>query len=281
LRISLFETPYADTTSTLTPELTTQSKSIFLAFPDGTPFVYISATQAAKGVDSESRSIQSFVINAIPVAISKPQERYELKSTSLTTRSLDALLSMRGAGKGNVAGGGWSVFADDKSNTKALDFTKLPSQNGESGEDKENLGTSKETRKPGPKNANKRTFEHSNPTSHLAPSKQKRLKRVATGRFGVSGCDDDGKDISRFDVRIEDQFSTNAASPLLDDDELPWKPSVKLSFQGSHVFAGIRRLAETGVINAAKMPGWLTGEGNVSVGIVRNGRIDPWDGLKG
>ena len=53
-----------------------------------------------------------------------------------------------------------------------------------------------------------------------------------------------------------------------------WKPDVKISFQGSHVFAGLRMLVEKGVLDGERMPGWMTGEAGVSVGIVKDGRIE-------
>jgi len=52
-----------------------------------------------------------------------------------------------------------------------------------------------------------------------------------------------------------------------------WRPSIKLTFHGTHVFAGIRQLVEHGIIDGERMPGWLTGEEGVTVGAVRNGRI--------
>ncbi|GJD01903.1 CHL4 family chromosome segregation [Colletotrichum higginsianum] len=52
-----------------------------------------------------------------------------------------------------------------------------------------------------------------------------------------------------------------------------WAPNVKLTFHGSHVFAGMRQLVENGIIDGERMPGWLTGEEGVTVGAVRHGRI--------
>lgn len=52
-----------------------------------------------------------------------------------------------------------------------------------------------------------------------------------------------------------------------------WRPRVKLTFHGSHVFAGIRQLVECGIIDGERMPGWMTGEEGVTIGAVRHGRI--------
>lgn len=55
--------------------------------------------------------------------------------------------------------------------------------------------------------------------------------------------------------------------------ESQWRPNIKITFHGSHVFAGIRQLVERGVIDGERMPGWMTGEEGVTIGVVRNGRI--------
>lgn len=70
-------------------------------------------------------------------------------------------------------------------------------------------------------------------------------------------------------------------SPRLDEgeardeavDDGGWRPEIRVTFQGAHVFAGIRRLVEAGVVDGRTMPGWMTGEAGVSVGVVRNGRM--------
>ena len=48
---------------------------------------------------------------------------------------------------------------------------------------------------------------------------------------------------------------------------------MKLTFQGTHVFAGLRKLAELGIVDAARMPSWMTGEMGVSFGVVRKGEM--------
>jgi central kinetochore subunit Mis15/CHL4 len=61
-----------------------------------------------------------------------------------------------------------------------------------------------------------------------------------------------------------------------EDEQAPprgWRPNVRLTFYGPHVFGGIRQLVECGIIDGEKMPGWMTGEEGVTIGAVRNGRI--------
>jgi central kinetochore subunit Mis15/CHL4 len=269
IRVALFDTPYAHSDTILTPELISASKSVLFAFPDGAPFVYVSlpTVQATKDVDAESRSLQSFVVKAIPTAISRPLERYELKPTQLTARSLDTLLAMRGSRREGGIGGGWSTYADENAQSNALDVSKKQDTTALDAEPQEEKLAAATASKEQIERVRKRTFDHSDPTGHLPAQKRKRLKELASGRFGKVGTSTDKKALSRFDVKIEDAVNGNPR----------WKPSVKISFQGAHIFAGLRKLVEAGVIDTRKMPGWMTGETNTSVGTVKDGRMNRWD----
>lgn len=283
LRIYLHESPYNTEKSfqaiSAFPKSSSETaKSIFIIIPDGTPFFYVSVASAGTHlVDTDSRSLQQFAIEAIPKAFSRPNERYELRPTFMTARSLTALLAHRGAERTNNVAGGWSIFADDSFSTSALDYrtsnreTTAPLPEDQN-ENKENLDHAKGT--------NKRVFQHTDSTATLSPRVKKRLKRIAAGRFGTYGLSSDGKGLNRFDVRIKDAFSgpslQSTGGEADDSTEAPvsvWKPEIRLSFQGSHVFAGLRQLVENGVIDGVKMPGWLTGEGSVSIGVVKDGRF--------
>ena len=131
----------------------------------------------------------------------------------------------------------------------------------------------------------------------------KRRRLVAQGRFGNTAKPGDGKGIERFDIRIEDPFPDAAEEEeqdldentrergtkrkgrrssiaieldKIDDDDVQadgWRPDVRVTFHGQHVFAGIRELVEAGIVDGEKMPGWMTGEEGVSLGVVRDGRM--------
>jgi central kinetochore subunit Mis15/CHL4 len=308
IRIALFDTPYA----TLSSHLGTP-KVLFLAFPDGAPFIYVTLpasggapmkSKATAGAGSslmddseEGRSLHAFVLRAIPLALSKPHARYELKTTTLTARSLDALINMRGSGKGNAANGGWSIYADDRTVTDALSLAEteirkkevmqaaekaahmLKSRSTDENHDKEN------TEPQQTEQANvgkKRQFEHADPTGHLPTKKAKRLKSLAAARFGVSGHVEDGKPLARIDVLIRDGFDAKKQLAGNEDSEVGSKGglSVTMSFDGAHVFAGVRGLVEAGVIDGNRVPGWMTGESGTSFGVVRGGRLErAWDGI--
>ena len=51
------------------------------------------------------------------------------------------------------------------------------------------------------------------------------------------------------------------------------RPEIRLVFHGTHIFAGIRRLVEEGLVDGETMPGWMTGQDGISLGVVRRGRV--------
>ncbi|KAH0563214.1 hypothetical protein GP486_002216 [Trichoglossum hirsutum] len=238
---------------------------------------------------------------AIPRAISRPHSRYTLSPTSLTARTLHALLFLRGPGRGNAAAGGWGIFIEGSVECNPLDFLAfkristewLEEVNGDENSDAH--GTAED----------------------LNHRFSKRRKLIAKGRFGNSGIESDGKGIELLHIRMEDPFigvpGTRSLPINIEDiadgilegqesegeneqqkDQPPvmwdslfgpdaenqdlsmhqaWRPDVRLTFRGTHIFAGVRHLTDTGVIDGEKMPGWMTGEAGVSTGVVRNGVI--------
>ncbi|CEJ80007.1 Putative CHL4-domain-containing protein [[Torrubiella] hemipterigena] len=295
LRIFVLDSPYntqlalSGLNSTGTTNFNS-SRTIYLAFPDSAPSLYISkAIAPGNATAGEGRSLQSLIIKGVPQALSRPRERYTLQVTYLTSRNLGALLDKKGAGRGNAAGGGWSVYTDDKDKKSPLD-TILPtpplsrrSSHAITGS-KRNLPISK------------------------AAYQAKRAKLTAQARFGRSGIISDGKGVERIDILMQDPFPSispadfdDAASqppdargpgrrtgvdaalqeaaeddgwdPAAVNNPNDWVPNVRITFQGSHVFAGIRQLVEAGIIDGAKMPGWMTGEEGITTGVVRDGRV--------
>ncbi|KIW05272.1 uncharacterized protein PV09_03804 [Verruconis gallopava] len=294
LRIYLHDTPYNTTTALRTVSTNGRSrkadpseppKSIFVLFPSGTPYIYVSlASSGAHLTDPESKSLQKFVVEAIPKALSRPGRRFEIRSTGLIARSLTALLAHRGAEGTNAAAGGWSIFVTDSKGRNALDFTDA--SDVASRDEIEDAEANKENPAilPGLK---KRIFSHSDPTSNLDARARKRLKLLATSRFGNYALPEDGKNLHNFSVQIKDSFDRRPEARKISEDRVfvddndggvreggSFKPEVRLTFQGAHVFAGLRTLVEKGVIDGGRMPGWMTGEAGVSVGVVKEGRIE-------
>ncbi|MCJ1259431.1 hypothetical protein MMC24_007268 [Lignoscripta atroalba] len=320
LRIYIHDSPYNSQTSLssdVSKGATDASKIIYVAFPDNTPSIYVSlATIPGQTAGGDSKSLRKVVLDALPKAFSRPQERYTLKPTSLSAKSLSALVSVRGPGRGNAASGGWSIFAEGTVEPSPLaGSNSKPQPSTDDDEEKENTPFPHEAeigkkRRGRPSDAD--------PTHHVVKESlhtHKRRKMIAESRFGHSGLQGDGKGIERFDIRLEDPFPTEeihsheatqadtdpdtatspparaptpaaaaASPPHLSPPSPsnsnpppppphPWIPDIRLTFHGTHIFAGLRKLVESGVVDGEKMPGWMTGEEGVSVGVVRGGRI--------
>ncbi|KAF2127261.1 CHL4-domain-containing protein [Dothidotthia symphoricarpi CBS 119687] len=298
LRVYIHDSPYSNEASLAADSHSTDSaKAVFFIWPNGSPFVYSSlATLTGQVVGDDGRHLRDIVQQAIPKAFSRPSARYQLTGTNFTTKSLDALLTYRGPGKSNAAAGGWSIFQDHNFSQNALDFITAQRSDGQ------DKNTSNNGTKPGPGRP-KRTLDT------IETPEAKRRKAVAQGRFGSSAQPDDGQGLERVEVRIDDPFPSSAevdddrsnidqpANPirrgrpsLLDrtaedleeiQNEEGWVPNVRITFQGTHVFAGIRQLVEEGIVDGEKMPGWMTGEAGVTVGAVRDGRMRTKEGVPG
>ncbi|KAL1612268.1 chromosome loss-related protein [Paraconiothyrium brasiliense] len=301
LRVYIHDSPYSTEASLAVDNGNADSaRAVFFIWPNGSPFVYSSiANHFGQVISDDGRHLRDIVQQAIPKAFSRPSARYQLASTNFTTKSLDALLAYRGPGKSNAASGGWSIFQDHSFSQNALDF--ITSQRGDRHEKNGmNKANTTGTVKAGPGRP-KRTLEDKE------TSEAKRRREVAAGRFGSSAQPNDGQGLERVEVRIDDPFppmpdsseqaddadtSNISAQPanhnrrgrpsLLDrsQDEIEeleggdaWVPDVRVVFQGTHVFAGVRQLVEQGVVDGEKMPGWMTGEAGVTIGAVKEGRI--------
>ncbi|KAH0534142.1 hypothetical protein FGG08_007268 [Glutinoglossum americanum] len=302
LRIRLGNSPYG------TPKyqggrlvgLADDGSSVFIAFPDGTPMVYGSLSSKHLG---ETKSLRKVVFDAIPKAISRPREHYTLKSTSLSTCTLQALLFLRGPGRGNAAAGGWSIFVEESVECSPLEFSTFKQVSVKWGQEFYE-----------DEDGEVRRVEEDEDGRPI----KKRRTQIAKGRFGNSGIESDGRGIELLNIRMEDPFTgipgTDSLPINLDEDSpdgtperqkgerenaqdtsrLPikwdslfgssaedqdpsvfqtWRPDIRLAFHGTHIFAGVRNLVDLGVVDGERMPGWMTGEAGVSTGTVRNGVI--------
>lgn len=295
LRILIHDSPYS-TQKSLQALHSSKSgfldepKTLYLLFPDGTPYVHVSMTSnASQYTGADGRSLRSVMLDAVAVALSRKGARYALKSTNFSSKSLDTLLAIRGAGRKNFAQGGWSIFVDESCNPASLDYRSkaipkaLESTSGNSTPKSLSDGKAK------------RQLESESVEDITSSAKRRRA--IAQSRFGNAGLQDDGMPIERLDVRITDPFpviapasasTTNAAKsrgrsqsrpPIdastaeTDINAKAWTPNVRLTFHGTHIFAGIRSLVEQGKINGERLPGWMTGEAGVSVGVVKQGKI--------
>jgi len=285
LRIYILDSPYNTSLALLSSNLSTvdSSKTIYIAFPDASPHVFVSLTTSAPSLTpsnintaSDTRSLRKLLLDGLPKAFSRPRARYALESTGLAAKSLESLLFKRGQGRTNAAGGGWAEYASDKKNDTPLN-NQLPTPPADD-EPTERLKAL-----PILSRGMKRR-----PDDDEDETVVKRRKMVAQARFGNSAMPNDKRGIERFDVRIEDPFPViqngeerqggTASGQETDDLLSDWSPAVTITLHGTHVFAGVRELVECGIMDGERMPGWMTGEDGVSVGVVKEGRIQGFKG---
>ncbi|KKZ64268.1 hypothetical protein EMCG_09751 [[Emmonsia] crescens] len=327
-RIFVIDSPYQQPRQS--PYIfTDSSRIIYLAFPDSTPYIYssqlsspspsgakaIAAAASSNALTTDTRTLCRLVKDAIPKALSRPQERYTLKPTSLTAKSLHTLLSLRGPGRTNSANGAFTVFADAVVDGCPLD-PRLPQSvapenyniPGCTEGGKENIPLPL-TRQHG-KSANmlatigrkKTPFQQSGVPEAETMQIAKKRKLAVSSRFGTAG----GPRIpptlstSTFSSSLQKLNNNNAPPPPpqsipaldrleihLQDPPIPSNPqdgdgdedddetrpsTLSLTFSGSNVIAGLRQLAELGVVDPARMPSWMTGEEGVSFAVVKGGR---------
>jgi len=297
---------------------TDAARIIYLAFPDSSPFVYTSLSSqpgakhngtATDTLTTDTRTLRKIVRDAIPKALSRPQARYTLQSTSLTTKSLHTLLSLRGPGRTNSANGAFSIFADAVVEGGPLDPripTSVSSRNYDydrtnkvekadwSDDGDDDLGTRKEniaqSHLTAGINASIRRFQGigekiSQPLDNEAIHAAKKRKIAVSSRFGTSGKSDTASSttsravpaLDRLEIHLQDppiptslSNDSNAEPQENDDNDFP--TTLSLTFTGTNVISGIRHLAELGVIDALRMPSWMTGEDGVSSAVIRGGR---------
>ncbi|BCS28968.1 CENP-N/CHL4 family protein [Aspergillus puulaauensis] len=292
LRIFVTHSPYQNLRQA--PEtLTDSSRVMYVAFPDSCPYIYTSLASAAgakantgSAVATDARSLQRIVRDAIPKALSLPHQRYTLKPTSLTAKSLGALISLRGPGRSTNANGAFSIFADAVLEGSPVDPRPSNTVSPEEHQ-KQSLPASKFDQEnennvlDGNKDADADADLSSHPAKPLRrardtdadPRASKKRKLTVQSRFGTAGTAMSSAPLDRLDARLLDPPSNQNYGDDDEGDRDASHPTLSLTFTGTDVVSGIRKLAELGIVNAERMPSWMTGEEAISVAIVRKGRV--------
>jgi central kinetochore subunit Mis15/CHL4 len=72
---------------------------------------------------------------------------------------------------------------------------------------------------------------------------------------------------------IDPFYQTSPADHTMGSQPRQGSARMTLTFQGSNIVLGIRKLVESGVIGVEKLPAWMTGEEAISGGTVRDGVV--------
>lgn len=248
IRICVADSPYANPQSSSQPSsmFTDPSRIIFIALPDSCPYIYVSVSGVAKEASSVKKksvssrmnitSLKRIVLEEIPKALSKPEHRYSLESTSLTARSLSAMTALRGNSGTNAANGVYTVFARGVVDNSPIDarnptFAQKILQACEAEDDKEhNLGLSELSLQP-QQQAEKRTApgEKSANVSTARNGKSEEkilgLKLAAASRFGMTGITHEKTDsaepepsatmegLDRLQIRLDEDLFSQSEHP--------------------------------------------------------------------
>lgn len=97
---------------------TDAGRVMYIALPESCPYIYISLSGSAGGRNSKGKmtskvdiaAMKKIIIEAIPKALSRPQQRWALEATKLTVRSLHSIVALRGSSDPGTGGGAYSQF---------------------------------------------------------------------------------------------------------------------------------------------------------------------------
>ncbi|OQE36144.1 hypothetical protein PENCOP_c012G00189 [Penicillium coprophilum] len=276
LRIFVVDSPYQSPKQTV-EIFTDSSRVIYIAFPDSCPYVYtsIAASTGPKSapltssVATDTRTLQRLVRDSIPKALSRPQQRFSLQATSLAAKNLPTLLALRGPGRSTASNGAFSIFAD-----AAIEGSPLDPRPSNTVSSEEHIQASYCGPAEGKESTNGSAIKRRSGVSDTGPlsSGSKKRRLAIQSRFGTLESSLAPAPLDRLDIRLLDKPGFSGEDDGDFHDSTSTLPAVSLTFSGSDVIGGIRKLAELGIVNPERMPSWMTGEEGISVATVRRGQ---------
>ncbi len=346
LRIYVADTPYDTPLSSTQAHFTDSARTMYLAFPDSCPYIYVAVSGAGGGGGNSKISampkvditaLKRTVIDSVPKALSRPQQRYALETTALTAKNLSTMCMLRGNGRSGASQGAYSIFADAKIDDGPLGVVRTDFAENIVTRDEIDADVGSGNLVSGSRKRKILVERDSNILLETAEEQKqtKRRKIEVAKRFGTTGLRDAKlkAPLDRLHIRLETDLnlpesetsraqSITSSSPAIEfpstantttnkrtsrskkasllDKFNPSKnqsqpqPSsylaahstsseknqkqgpapLTLTFSGTDVFAGIRKLAEMGLVDLGKMPAWMTGEEGMSTALVtRRGEV--------
>ncbi|KAK9450150.1 centromere protein Chl4/mis15/CENP-N [Limtongia smithiae] len=210
---------------------------------------------------------QTILRECIETSISMPGLQVRLEATSLTARSLETLLSMRTTNRMATALGGWSVYARNEVDASPLESAEKVVADQIAAEAKE------------------LDAEQDHEVSGTETRRNKRARTI-DARFGAVAVETENPEVvgttsTSSTVQVAPETALTHVEFRVENDcevgrpgeTITVTPKVRMVFDGTHVFEGLRLLAQKGCINTSKMPQWMTGELGVSVGVISRGDL--------
>lgn len=205
LRLHVADTPYANPASSAQAHFMDAARILYIAFPDSCPYVYVALSGSSGGGGGSKNGaavpkvditlLKRTVLEAVPKALSRPQQRYALEATALTAKSLTTMCTLRGNGGSGACQGSYSIFADASAEAGPLHVVKPSFESKISGAD-EYVEDSKVPESSGALNRNRKRKvlgeRDSNMQAGTAKDQKefKKRKIEVARRFGTTGLSD-------------------------------------------------------------------------------------------
>lgn len=213
------------------------NRIMYIALPDSCPYVYVSISGATKPEKRGDKLVipkvdiaatKRIVLEAIPKALSRPQQRWSIENTQLITKSLKSVSLLRGGGRAGITGGS---FANLRARSNV-------SEEIERKDDRNNFPTDCE-------------------------DEQAKREKLIEQRFGPMEGNDHAK-LDRVQIKVYSLTTSKKVNQkrkiMCDDDDV--STPISITLHGGDVFAGLKQFAllYPECVDVEKMPVALTGE---------------------
>lgn len=245
VRIQIFEAKSVSSLlSSSTVDRYNAAPPIYLAFPDSSPHLIHSYLPPGN-------VYLKTVFQALNSIFSQHGKQLSLKdSTEIPVKSLAALSVLKGTSRAAQAQGAWGVYARGEADSQNNPLEPYSSCT---------------------KRRQEQELEQDIRRSSKRRISDKSVQQLANLRFHGNIDHSAENEVSNVQFSsaefvIESEFKGKRNNGT-------FKPTITLRLQGSDVFGGIKDLAMERIVDVAKMPGWMTGEGGASSGLIENGRF--------
>ena len=294
IRICVVDSPYAaaDPLHNSSSRYADASHIVYIALPDSCPYVYVSVVGSTVGsagqkkrsvvTPNEPLALKQKVLEEIPQTLSKAHHRYSLEPTSLTARSLTVMLNLRGNSGANAANGFYSVFAKGLADDSPIDPGRLTfAQKVLCACDEGNHDDFQQQSNQDSYPLSQISNNIPNRANPRIDRENTRLKVLASSRFGFASVPlrtnslekaETEPGLDSFRICLDERLSQvrHRTGNYVRGDPTG---QVTLTFNGTHVFSGLKKVFESGGFVPEKLPSWMTGEEGISGGIVMNGKV--------
>ncbi|KAH3671018.1 hypothetical protein OGAPHI_000729 [Ogataea philodendri] len=222
----------------------------YLAIPMSSPNLIHSAS-------NEDDLVSKIILQSVEMTLSSPFRQIQLHANpDPPVRTLEAIHVLKGVSRFGQSLASWTPYADGTVDINPLgleaDHLALNPSRLAATTDKKQLVASLKFKGSTAPIKSETLFE-----SNRQPLKTRKLNNESTESSYASLVP------VQFGEFIIEDTTTGSADPT----------NIKLRLLGNDIFAGMHELAVTDIVDPEKVPGWLTGSENSTVGRVKNGNL--------